>query len=379
MKIISKVSLLIMILNLYACSVTVEQPIKRQVLSDLPTDNALMEKGIWLDKRTGLMWSRCLVGQKYQDGTCEGNVPKKSYDNLVKEMKDGYQFGGFSDWRLPTISELEAIRQCDVYLDAETTIPTKDGKKHVPERCAVYSDDTVFLDKKIFPIKPPFDLASSTFVGGIQKAKRLRDYESYGMLYVYYLGYSGYLLDKQPGWYATGNSAEEWSSIVVRGGDNSEHLQAVQEVMKYRLPFIKQRTAAWSEKEEQKRQKETEAKSKTLAQGESDLNGKEAFLWMMGKVAKYAGLGGSSSSSYSSSSSSSGNKWKCTLKCTGNFGAVGRSTVLTVPAKEEWNARDRALEWGSDKNFCDGATGEGTWGYTGRQMTNGLVADCNKM
>ncbi len=65
--------------------------------------------GTVIDKRTGLQWMRCTLGQTWTGKTCEG----KPYKYTLKQaMKERSNFAGYSDWRLPTIWELETLVYC---------------------------------------------------------------------------------------------------------------------------------------------------------------------------------------------------------------------------------------------------------------------------
>jgi len=52
-----------------------------------------------IDHRHGLMWAASARG---------GPLSMQA----AKEYCEGYRIGGFSDWRLPTLSELKALYQC---------------------------------------------------------------------------------------------------------------------------------------------------------------------------------------------------------------------------------------------------------------------------
>ena len=53
------------------------------------------------DKKTGLSWARCSLGQRWIDNTCDGNADKISYAAAALFSGEG--------WRLPTIHELSGI------------------------------------------------------------------------------------------------------------------------------------------------------------------------------------------------------------------------------------------------------------------------------
>lgn len=64
--------------------------------------------GVWLDQKTGLMWSRICIGQHWQDGTARGKANYMSWENAQQACAD-LSLQGFDDWRLPTKQELESL------------------------------------------------------------------------------------------------------------------------------------------------------------------------------------------------------------------------------------------------------------------------------
>ncbi len=77
--------------------------------------NELMKKGIYKDSKTGLMWMRCSIGQKWNGKTCTGEATTlkwKAAMEYPKKFNRKVTFGGYKDWRLPTIAELSSIRFC---------------------------------------------------------------------------------------------------------------------------------------------------------------------------------------------------------------------------------------------------------------------------
>lgn len=56
---------------------------------------------------TGLMWTRCLLGQTGSD--CSGGAAKTYGLQAALQTADIYSFAGYSDWRLPNKKELVSI------------------------------------------------------------------------------------------------------------------------------------------------------------------------------------------------------------------------------------------------------------------------------
>lgn len=75
-----------------------------------------MHNGSALDLRTGLVWSKCALGQIYTNGTCSGEATHfaTAYDALTAANHIKNNYLGQSGFRVPTIKELSSIveRQC---------------------------------------------------------------------------------------------------------------------------------------------------------------------------------------------------------------------------------------------------------------------------
>jgi hypothetical protein len=54
-----------------------------------------------LDKKTGLVWARCSVGQTWNGTGCDGSVSTFNFIDAQRQAKDG--------WRLPTLDELKSL------------------------------------------------------------------------------------------------------------------------------------------------------------------------------------------------------------------------------------------------------------------------------
>lgn len=76
----------------------------------------MAEQG-WIDNgdgtvtntKTKLTWKRCLEGQIWTGSTCQGAYKKYTWDEASKLKID---FAGKTDWRLPSIDELNTIVYC---------------------------------------------------------------------------------------------------------------------------------------------------------------------------------------------------------------------------------------------------------------------------
>jgi hypothetical protein len=64
--------------------------------------------GLATDKRTGLTWFRCAAGEFWHEGDCLGMAGLMSWTDALAYAESS-KIGGFSDWRLPTVSELQGI------------------------------------------------------------------------------------------------------------------------------------------------------------------------------------------------------------------------------------------------------------------------------
>lgn len=75
------------------------------------------------DKKTGLIWKQCLEGQVGSD--CRGGQAKEDrWFNAMKFAKNK-KFAGYSDWRLPTLEDLNSIseKKCDDFFPASNLFP----------------------------------------------------------------------------------------------------------------------------------------------------------------------------------------------------------------------------------------------------------------
>lgn len=65
-----------------------------------------------LHTTSGLEWSRCLVGQSWNEteSTCEGAAVKLTWQDALL-LANTYDFGEHTDWRVPNLKELTSLVQ----------------------------------------------------------------------------------------------------------------------------------------------------------------------------------------------------------------------------------------------------------------------------
>ena len=68
--------------------------------------------GLVKDITTGLMWMRCSIGQTWNGASCEGKASEVRWKQVMAIPKYFGSYAGYSDWRLPTIKELNTLVYC---------------------------------------------------------------------------------------------------------------------------------------------------------------------------------------------------------------------------------------------------------------------------
>ena len=102
---IAKLALLTVSL-IFSVSYAQEKTSDWQMIEHFQVENDLVK-----DTTTGLMWMRCALGQKWDGSTCQGNALKYTWDNVLR-ASDGFNYAGYSDWRIPDFDELKTLIYC---------------------------------------------------------------------------------------------------------------------------------------------------------------------------------------------------------------------------------------------------------------------------
>ncbi len=78
----------------------------------------VLDDAVVLDRQTGLMWMRCSLGQRWENGRCVGTLGEYSWD-AAHAAGTGFSHAGFDDWRLPEIDELRSLIHCSEGMEGE--------------------------------------------------------------------------------------------------------------------------------------------------------------------------------------------------------------------------------------------------------------------
>ncbi|MCX6728845.1 MAG: DUF1566 domain-containing protein [Candidatus Saccharibacteria bacterium] len=70
-----------------------------------------------LDKKTGLIWMRCALGQTWNGTDCIG-APQAMFWQTALQTAESTTYAGNSNWRLPNIQELRSLVEESCFLPA---------------------------------------------------------------------------------------------------------------------------------------------------------------------------------------------------------------------------------------------------------------------
>jgi hypothetical protein len=109
-----KLTLTLLLLSFTYTGLSLAQTCNPAVTADAPNSRyALNANGTALDKKTGLTWMRCALGQTWSAGSCTGTSQTYNWQTAL-QTAESTVFAGKSDWRLPNQKELQSLveRRC---------------------------------------------------------------------------------------------------------------------------------------------------------------------------------------------------------------------------------------------------------------------------
>lgn len=71
-------------------------------------DRFQIQDELVVDKVSGLMWTRCLLGATWNGVSCEGKPHSYSWHDL-QNSAEIMKYAGYSDWRTPSLNELKML------------------------------------------------------------------------------------------------------------------------------------------------------------------------------------------------------------------------------------------------------------------------------
>ena len=118
-------------------------------------DPKLAAQGYWRDPKTNLVWMRCSLGQMWDGNTCTGEAKGYTWQDALdaaKAFNSNGGFGGYTDWVVPHIVDLSAIRYCSTGFEKTIEIPDKaGGSKMIDRSCKGDGYQRPTINTTIFP------------------------------------------------------------------------------------------------------------------------------------------------------------------------------------------------------------------------------------
>ncbi|MFC0821393.1 Lcl domain-containing protein [Moraxella marmotae] len=125
---------------------TIQNDVKQDFKQTFGKNAINSKRGLYQDATTGLMWYVCPVGSKWGDIDAYGDkadyyacsdkgvlrLNAKDTEAYLAKFINGQNFAGYSDWRLPTVFELEQLRanNCVEWEQERTgTVLTANGRE----------------------------------------------------------------------------------------------------------------------------------------------------------------------------------------------------------------------------------------------------------
>jgi len=131
MTLVSRMRAVAAIMLLAAAGAALAQTCNSSTPDDAPASRYKANgNGTVTDLRTGLMWTRCALGQTWdsKNSTCSGAPTADTWQGALKAVQavdQGGGYAGYTDWRLPNLRELMSIARYHCYDPAinETIFP----------------------------------------------------------------------------------------------------------------------------------------------------------------------------------------------------------------------------------------------------------------
>lgn len=145
-------------------------------------DPVLGQASLARDPKTGLVWQRCSVGQKWNGSTCTGQAKTFTFENAQKLTGNG--------WRVPTVRELHSLVWCSSG-QTRGQVDPKDGGLVIGHWCD--NSQSPAISANAFPLTPGrLDYwSSSPYVGYVHNARFVNFDNGYvGYNNRYYDGYA---------------------------------------------------------------------------------------------------------------------------------------------------------------------------------------------
>lgn len=148
---------------------------------------ALLQSGQWRDPATGLIWTRCSLGQTWNGSGCNGEAKEFNWWDAHQAALD-HSEGGHSDWRLPTASELASLMAGKVHQGKEAYLleHKNDGEKRWNDLSAAEQNDhqqNYFYSGQKGYVSPKLEKPESNSFGGFSSSSPYVGYSS-GAWYV---------------------------------------------------------------------------------------------------------------------------------------------------------------------------------------------------
>lgn len=136
---------------------TAQTCISDSIRSTTPTDRFIVrDQGVIVDAKTGLTWTRCAIGQEFNDLTRECQGEAEAFTQWTDAMArvataNNRKLGGKTRWRAPSIKELGSIIERECY-EPSINLELFPGTENVvfwsstPRNPAIHGETARYID-----------------------------------------------------------------------------------------------------------------------------------------------------------------------------------------------------------------------------------------